>query len=166
MKKQLVASLFLICLPLLIASCVSTILQEKAPTFSKDVSFTEPDKNIFIKINRTVYPAWKNKITGNVISIVSDCKESSSAILTNLHLLITDSIENSKLTKQQQITFKKKPAVFYVTEGLLEGESIEVHSLSLKRKNCSYLSSLSGKPDSIASDQKAFDDFNESLVFE
>ena len=52
-----------------------------------------------MKINRAVYPAWKNSKTGNVISIVSDCNESNT--LTGLHTLITDSIEQAKLIKQR-----------------------------------------------------------------
>ena len=96
--------------------------------------------------------------------MVSDCNENNT--LTGLHSLITDSIEQAKLVKQQQITFKQRPALLYLTEGSLDGQSIEIQSISFKRKNCGYVSSLSGKPKSIELDQKAFDAFNESFSFE
>ncbi len=163
MKKQLLATFCIITLPFLMVSCVSTLLQEKAPTFSKEIHFKAPSHS-FVKINRGVYPAWKNSKTGNVISIVSDCSEAST--LAGLHLLITDSIEQSKLIKQQQISFQKKPALLYFSEGSLDGQPIEVRSLSFKSRNCGYVSSLAGRPNSLDLDQKPFDDFNESISFE
>lgn len=163
MKKQLLATFCIIASPFLMVSCISSLLQEKAPTFSKEIQFKQPE-NSFTKINKAVYPAWKNSKTGNVISVVSDCSENST--LTGLHSLITDSIEQAKLIQQQPIIFQQKPALLYLTEGSLDGQSIEIKSISFKRKNCGYVSSLSGKPKSIEIDQKTFDAFNESFSFE
>ena len=165
MKKQLAATLLIISLPILMVSCVSTILQEKAPTFSKEIQFKDP-QSTFKKVNSSVYPAWKNSKTGNVISLVSECDENYLGTLSGLHQLIIGSIEEPKTTKQESISFKQKPALLYVTEGQLDGQPIAIRSISFKRKNCGYVSSLSGRAASLAADQKSFDDFNESLSFE
>jgi hypothetical protein len=101
-----------------------------------------------------------------VISIVSDCNENGVASLSSLHLLITSSIEDVKMIKQEQLTFKDKPALLNVTEGLLDGQPIAIRSISFKRKDCGYVSSLSGKPSSLDADLAAFNSFNESFSFE
>lgn len=165
MKKQLAATILIIALPFLMVSCVSSILKEKAPTFSKDIQFKDPQSG-FSKVNLSVYPAWKNAKTGNVISLVSDCNENDPSSLAALHQLITASIENAKVTKQETLTFKEKPALLYMTEGQLDGQAIWVRSISFKRKDCGYVSSLSGKPSSLESDLSTFNSFNESFSFE
>ncbi len=165
MKKQLAATFILISTPFLFVSCVSSLLQEKAPTFSSEVAYTAPQTN-FKKINRSVFPAWKNSKTNNVISIVSDCNENSAITLAGLNQLILDSVEQAKLIKQQQIVFKNKPALLSFGEGALDGAAIEIRSMSFKRKNCGYVTSLSGKPNTLDQDQKYYDAFNESLTFE
>lgn len=165
MKKQLAATLFIIASPFLMVSCVSSLLKEKAPTFSKDIQFKDPQAG-FVKVNLSVYPAWKSSKTGNVISVISDCNENDVASLSSLHYLITSSIEEAKTTKQEPLTFKDKPALLYMTEGKLDGQDITIRSLSFKRKSCGYVSSLSGKPATIESDLNTFHSFNESFSFE
>lgn len=165
MKKQLAATFLIIALPFLTVSCVSSILKEKAPTFSKEIQFKDPQSG-FVKTNLSVYPAWKNSKSGNVISIISDCNENGTASLSSLHQLITSSVEESKIVNQEHLTFKEKPALLYVTEGQLDGQAIAIRSISFKRKDCGYVSSLSGKPASLASDLTTFNSFNESFSFE
>lgn len=164
MKKQLIATFIIMSFPFLIVSCVSSLLQEKAPTFSKSIQFTDP-KDPFYRLNKSIYPAWKNKNTGAVISIISDCTDQTQSLM-NLQQLILDSIEQPKIVKQEQITFQNKPANFVTATGQLEQNDIEVHSISFKRKGCGYVTSLSGKINSLQNDQKSFKDFNESFRFE
>lgn len=165
MKKQLAATFLIISLPILMVSCVSSILKEKAPTFSKEIRFKDPQSG-FTQINLSVYPAWKNSKTGNVISIISDCSENDVASLSSFHQLITGSIEEAKTLKQESLTFKDKPALLYLTEGKLDGQPIAIRSMSFKRKNCGYVSSLSGKPTTLEVDLSTFNSFNESFSFE
>ncbi len=165
MKKQLAATIFTIAFPILMVSCVSTILKEKEPTFSKQINYKDPQVN-FVKLNVSVYPTWKNSKTGNVISIVSDCSENFSGTLTSLQQLIAGSIEEAKIMKQESITLQGKPALLYLTEGQLDGQPIAVRSISFKRKACGYVSALSGRPTSLAADLKAYESFNESFSFE
>lgn len=168
MKKHFLILLFLTSSLIALTSCVSTLLQEKAPSFSKEITFTEPQNTnaSFKKIQKSIYPAWKNQVSGNVISIISDCNEINTLSFASMQQLFNDSIDQAKITKQVQIQFKNKPAHFMITSGQIDGQDIEIRSLTFKRKNCVYLSALSGKPQVIEQDQKSFDTFNENLIFE
>ncbi len=164
MKKQLAASFFLISFPIFLASCVSSLLKEAPPTFSKEIKVTAP-QDPFNKMGSEIYPAWRNKTTGNVISIISECNSESLPSLQVLHQSIEGSVESFKLIKEQKVTFKNKPALVRNSEGELDGEPIEIQSMSFKRKNCGYVSSLTGKKNNLEKDRKAFQHFNESLSF-
>jgi hypothetical protein len=167
MKKHFLILLSISSILISLSSCVSTLLQEKAPSFSKEITFTEPQNTnaSFKKIQKSIYPAWKNQVSGNVISIISDCNETTPLSFSNMQQLFNDSIDQAKITKQIQIQFKNKLAHFMITSGQIDGQDIEIRSLTFKRKNCVYLSALSGKPIVIEQDQKSFDNFNQNLIF-
>lgn len=164
MKKQLVASLIIVVFPLLLVSCVSSLLKEKAPTFSDEVKFKAPAAP-FVALQKSIYPSWKNKITGNVISIFSDCQPGNPTPLTELQRFIEDSIENSKLVSEATAPFDKKPALTRVLQGELENNPIQIKSIAFKRLNCGYVVSLSGKPDQVLKDEPSLDLFLKSLAF-
>ena len=162
--KQLLASLILILAPFLLVSCVSSLLKENAPTFSDEVRFTAP-KLPFIRLNKSVYPSWKNKQTGNVLSIFSDCQNGNSSSLSELQRIIEDSVENSKQVSENQIQYQNKPALQRTLSGEVENNTIQIKSMSFKRLNCGYVVSLSGKPEQLRLDNNAFDLFIKSLTF-
>lgn len=164
MKKHLALTTFIILAPFLLVSCVSSLLKEKAPTFSKDVEFDEP-KGPFHKLDKSVFPSWKNKESGNVISIFSDCQTESPKTLNDLQKYIEDSVENSKRTKETMAQFQNKPAMQVLVQGELESNPIEVQSISFIRSSCGYVVSLSGKPQQLKLDQVTFDRFLTSLKF-
>lgn len=163
MKKHLALTTFIILAPFLLVSCVSSLLKEKAPTFSKDVEFEDP-KGPFHKLDKSIFPSWKNKDSGNVISIFSDCQESPKT-LNELQKYIEDSVENSKRAKETLTQFQNKPALNILFQGELESNPIEVQSISFIRANCGYVVSLSGKPQQLKLDQVTFDHFLTSLKF-
>ena len=165
MKKQLVATVILIAIPFLFVSCVSSLLKEKAPTFSSEIKLTAP-KSPFMKTDTSVYPSWKNSVTGNVISIVSDCNDGSTSKLSVLHQLIEDSLEEVKVLKEETMALHNRPALLKVVSANLDGHPIEVQSVSFKRKSCGYLASLSGKSNTLIKDTTQFEQFLNGLVFE
>ncbi len=164
MKKQLVASLILITFPIFLVSCVSSLLKESPPTFSKDVKWSEP-ATPFEKMSTPVYPAWKSATTGNVISIVSDCGSSTGPGLLGLHQLIESSVEEFKLVKEQKLLFQNQASIVHYSEGELDGAPIEIQSMSFRRKQCGYLTTLSGKRNNLDGDRKIFQQFNDGLRF-
>ncbi len=165
MKNQLAASLVIILLmPLLLISCVSSLLKEKPPTFSEEVSYSNPSKPFYM-LKKSVYPSWKNKATGNVLSIFSDCQSGATSSLSELHRIIEDSLENSKRLSENQTVFQNKPALQRTVAGEVENSSIQIKSISFQRLSCGYVVSLSGKSDQLKLDENAFDLFIKSLTF-
>lgn len=164
MKKQLSAALFIILSPVLFVSCVSTFLKEKAPTFSTEVSYVSPIAP-FALLNKSVFPSWKNKKTGNVLSIVSDCQPENAVTLSELQRMIEDSVESPRLAKESFIAFQDRPALQRILHGELDQSPIEVRSTAFKRLNCGYVVSLSGRPDQVGLDQSSLELFLQSLKF-
>ncbi len=164
MMKHLLATLILISAPLLLVSCVSSLLKEKAPTFSNEVNYTAP-KSPFVRLTKSVYPSWKNKESGNVLSIFSDCQNGLTSSLSELQSIIEESVENSKRVSENFIQFQNKPALKRILNGELENNSIQIKSVSFKRLNCGYVVSLSGKPEQLQLDENTFELFIKSLTF-
>lgn len=165
MKKQLVATIIISSLPFLFISCVSTLLKDSPPTFSKEIKVKDPAKP-FSKTTTAVYPSWKSSKSGNVIAIVSDCDPNSSYSLNNLHLLVEEPLSNVKVLQEETFTMQNKPAVRRLVTAQLDDSQIEVESISFKRKSCSYVTSLSGKIDGLNADRAQFEQFNNGLSFE
>ncbi|MEK6627524.1 MAG: hypothetical protein AABY53_02770 [Bdellovibrionota bacterium] len=164
MKKQLAATLTIIIIPLFFVSCISSLLKDKAPSFSTEITLVAPPKP-FIKTDTSVFPSWKNNTTGNVISIVSDCNENSSYKLSNLHQLIENELDGINVIKEETTSLQKRPALIRVINAHLDGQPIEIQSLSFKRKSCGYVATLSGKINNLASDKSQFEKFVNSFGF-
>ena len=164
MKKQLAITFLVITSPLLYVSCVSSILKDAPPTFSSEVKLTAPAMP-FRPLKASVFPSWKSTKSGNVISIISDCEPNSSNTLSSLHHMVEDSLNAVSTIKEESVEFQNKPAVFKKINGELDGHAIEVQSISFKRKSCGYVSSLSGKKETLEQDKAFFEQFNTSLRF-
>lgn len=165
MKKQLVATFFIILVPFIFVSCVSTLLKEKAPTFSNEISFKNP-QSPFERQRTEVFPAWRNPQSGNVITIISDCQNAASSSLSSLHRLVENSLEKVAVNSEETIEFQGRPAISRAVQAELDGHRIELYSLSFKRVNCGYVSSLSGKPGSLDTDKKIYEQFLNGFSFE
>ena len=165
MKKQLVATLIVISTPFMFVSCVSSLLKDAPPTFSKEITLTPPPAP-FQKMNTSVYPSWKNAKSGNVISIISDCAQDSSFKLSSLHQIIESSLDNVKVVQEETISLKGRTAFSRAISAHLDGLQIEVQSVTFKRKSCGYVASLSGKQGNLSSDKAHFDEFISGFSFE
>ena len=165
MKIQLITTFIIITVPIIFVSCISSLLKDKAPTFSSEIKFTAPAQP-FVKTETSVYPSWKNSKTGNVIAIVSDCNDISSNKLSTLHQLIEDSLDNVKSIKEETIALQNRPALLRVISAQLDGLQIEVQSISFKRKSCAYVASLSGKLNTLETDRPQFEKFINGFSFE
>ncbi len=164
MKKQLVVAILISLSPIFIISCVSTMLQEKAPTFSSEVHFDSPAQP-FTLLNKSIFPSWKNKKTGNVLTILSDCQTGNTASLNELQRLIEDSVENPSRLTESYISFQDKPALQRLLRADVDGSPLEIKSIAFKRLSCGYIVSLSGKPEKINLDRPSLDAFLKSLTF-
>lgn len=164
MQKQLVATLIIIIVPFFFVSCVSSILKEKPPSFSTEISVQDPAPP-FVRMDTSVYPSWKNPQTGNVISIISDCSATSSYSISSLHQLIENSLRNVTTVHEEASSIQGSPALRKTVNGELDARPIEVRSVSFQKKSCSYVSSLSGKKDNLEADSSSYEQFLTNLSF-
>ncbi|MGZ3691890.1 MAG: hypothetical protein ACXVAX_10320 [Pseudobdellovibrio sp.] len=164
MKKLLVSTLLIGIFPVLLASCVSTLLKESPPTFSTEIKVTAPPTP-FVALKTSVFPSWKSSKSGNVISIVSECDPNLNSDLIGLHRIVEDSLTEVKVVKEENTTLQSKPAYYKNVTAELEGHPIEVETYSFKRKSCGYVTSLSGKSESLEQDKVTFEKFIQGLSF-
>ncbi|AGH96368.1 hypothetical protein [Pseudobdellovibrio exovorus] len=164
MQKQLVATILIVFMPFLFVSCVSSILKDKPPTFSSEITLKDPSSP-FTRTRTSVFPSWKSSQSGNVISIVSDCNENSPATLSSLHQLIESSLESPQIISEENITIQDRPSLLKVVNAQLDGYPIEVRSVSFRKKSCGYVSSLSGKKGTLEADRASFEQFLNNLSF-
>ncbi|MEQ1724093.1 MAG: hypothetical protein ABL930_13035 [Pseudobdellovibrio sp.] len=165
MKKQLVATLIIISIPFMFVSCVSSLLKDAPPTFSKEIKLNEPSSP-FQKMDTSVYPSWKSTKSGNVISIISDCTQDSAYKLSSLHQIIEGSLDNIIVLKEETVSLQGRPAFSRAINANLDGQQIEVQSISFKKKSCGYVASLSGKQGNLSSDKVQFEQFINGFSFE
>ena len=165
MKKQLVTTLLVCLFPILFTACVSSVLQGGPPTFSTEIKLLPPNAP-FVATKSSVFPSWRNPKSGNVISIISDCDPNSAYSLSGLHHMVEDALTEVKIDTETNVTFQDKPAVQKKLVAELDGQPIEIRSISFRRKSCGYVSTLSGKVGTLDQDQDAFTKFNSGLKFE
>lgn len=160
LKKIIISFLILIIVP----GCISSFFKEPAPTFSNDILYTDPTPH-YVRLNNSVYPAWKNTKNGTVISLISDCTENLYDIKT-IHTLINDSLDQFKVISEKMTQFENgHQSYFRRLKGQIDSKPVEVQVYSLQHKKCNYLASLSGDPQKISADLVTFQNFNKLISF-
>jgi hypothetical protein len=144
---------------LVISGCISNILKEKIPDFSEEITFVAPTH---FKEIKSAYPSWKNNDTQNVILIISNCDD-NKYMPNYASMIISDTIENSKVENSKVDNINLPKQVAKQIHGSIDGERVEVQTLSFQHKNCVYISALSGKPSSIAKDFEIWKTFLKSI---
>ena len=145
------------------SGCISNLLKEPAPTFSKAIILPELPVEFVLQKSST-YPSWKNKNTSNVILVISECSD-PNLNLKSAHSLITNALENEKIIEEKKTTFKKQQAYYRKVSGLVDGLEIDIVSTSFKYQDCIYISSLSGVRESILKDIESWTQFNQQIEF-
>lgn len=143
--------------------CISNILKEPAPTFSKDIILPALPEE-FVLQKTSAYPSWKSKKTSNVILVISECSD-PNLNLKSAHSLITNALENEKVIEEKKTTFKKTSAYYRKVSGMVDGLDIDIMSTSFKYKDCTYISSLSGVRESLNKDLDKWSAFNQQIEF-
>lgn len=148
---------------LLIPGCISSIFKEPKPTFSNEVVLPEFGSE-YNFLSGNVYPAWKNKNTGNVISIVSDCNEGSFT-LKSIHSLMSESLDHVKIVEEKKAELNSRSSYYKRLRGEIDGKPIEIQSYSVQNGQCTYVTALAGKPDKINHNQTDFQNFLQKIDF-
>lgn len=129
---------------LFFTSCVSSLLKEPAPKFTSDALLPEMGSN-YERNSESNFPAWKQKSSGVMISVFSDC-ENPDANLNEAHRLVSDSAENSKLHSESRETIGNKKVFLKKFTAEIEAQPIEIWTATFRNDSCVYISSLTGHP--------------------
>lgn len=143
--------------------CVSSLLKEPPPKFSKDAILPEPS-SAFERNTESSFPTWKHKATGVVMSVFSDC-ENPEASLNEAHRLLYDSVENSKLVNESRDSIGGKRIFLKSFSGEIEAQPIEIWTAAFRNESCVYVSSLSGHPKKPETLKSEWFQFIENIKF-
>lgn len=147
----------------LFTGCISTLFKEKIPDFSNALRVSDPTGN-FTQQYQGAHLAWKNPKSLNVIMITSDCGSNQTSLSTATQNLV-DSITDIKVIQETQQPFKNSKALRKSISGTIDENQIYADTLAFKYKDCTYLSSLSGKPENIDQDRTTWENFNQKIEF-
>lgn len=156
-------SLFILTLFFIVSGCISSLLKEAPPAFSNQISMDDPQGS-FERIKSVNYPSWKSSQTQNAIIIISSCDEAQSP-LTQAHQVITESIEDVKVEPLSIDHLKISKFIAKRIQGSIDGSPVQVLTTAFQYKNCTYVSALSGKPNSMTKDVEAWKIFLNSIEF-
>lgn len=144
------------------SGCISSILKEPAPTFSKEARLQSPPSP-FVKMKSASYPSWKSSKTQNVILILSNCD--SLYNVNNIHHAIAENVDNVKVESSQVDSLKFVRPVVKQIQGSIDNAPVTVKTVAFQHRNCTYLTALSGKPETLSSDLENWKNFINSIEF-
>lgn len=124
--------------------CVSSLLKEPPPKFSKDAILPEPNSD-YERNTDSNFPTWKHKSTGVVMSVFSDC-DNPETNLNDAHRLLSDSVENYKFESESRESIGSKRVFVKNFSGEIEAQPIDIWTAAFRNDHCVYVSSLSGHP--------------------
>lgn len=143
--------------------CISTLLKEKIPAFSEEITFIAP-LFPFEKIKSVSYPSWKNNNTQNVILIISNCDNTRYPI-TQAYQTLSESLEDVKVVALKLNNIKIPRFDSKQMHGAIDTAPVEIRTVSFEHHNCVFVSGLSGKPQSIDKDLENWKSFLNSIEF-
>ncbi len=158
-KKHPTVLLMPLIFGLVISGCISNILKEKIPDFSEEITFVAPTP---FKQIKSVYPSWKNNDTQNVILIISNCDD-NKYMPNYAYMIISETVENSRVENSKINNINLPKQVAKQIHGSIDGDAVEIQTVSFQHKNCVYISALSGRPNSIAKDFEVWKTFLKSI---
>ncbi|MFN3696879.1 MAG: hypothetical protein ACK4VO_05495 [Pseudobdellovibrio sp.] len=159
-SQKIFTSLLLL---LFIPGCISNLFKEPKPTFSTDILLPALPID-YQKLDDNVYPAWKHKDTGNVISVISDCN-AGHFTLKSIHSLMSDSLDSFKIAEEKNISIANHKSYYKKINGQIEDKIVEIQSYSLADKKCLFVVSLAGKPEKLSQNQVDFKNFIQKIEF-
>lgn len=148
---------------LLVPGCISNIFKEPKPTFSNEIILPELPES-FNRLKTPIYPSWKNKNTGNVITVISDCNEGLYN-LKSIHQLMIDSIDRPQIIDEKETQINQRLSYYKKIKGSVDEKTVVIESYSVQQNKCLYIFSLAGKPDGLSANKKDFLQFVEKMSF-
>jgi len=158
-SRQSLFYLILILVGSLLSSCVSVNLPSQGPERSKVYKFSDP-KSPFEVIQLTqVDRAWRNKSTGNAISILSDCKSGADMPLPAVSDSVLQPLESKEELSQSKLHYNGRAALQTEAKGQIDGVLSQVELVIFRKDNCLYILTYTGVAEKFALDKGVFKNF-------
>ena len=145
-------------------ACVSVDLKPKAPTKSKVYHFQEPSKTFKKMDSDQADQAWQNSKNGNTIAVLSECSETRDPTLTGIESETINALTNPEILHTEKIQFADRGALRTLVEGQVDGVSVKMEILTLKKNSCSYTLSYIGRSKTFDSDRAVFEQYLKGFV--
>lgn len=121
-----------------ISGCVSVNIGPKKPGRAENVRAVPPGAEFRAVSDTAADQAWQSSRTGNTISYLSECPETTMSLesLTNESLAV---LREREVLDQQTKFFNARGALETVATGTLDGIAMKMSAMVFKRNGCSYL---------------------------
>lgn len=145
-------------------ACVSVDLKPKAASKSKIYQFQEPSKQFKKTDSDQADVVWQNPKNGNTIAVLSECSETRDPSLSQLENETVNALTAPQILQTENIHFADRGGLRSLVEGQVDGVSVKMEILTLKKNSCSYTLSYIGRSQTFEQDQKTFDLFLKGIV--
>ncbi len=103
--------------------------------------------------------AWRNKTTGNSISVLSDCKGGLDISLSAVTDSVLQPLDSKEVLAQKKLTFNGRAALQTEAKGQIDGIESLVELLVFRKDDCLYILTYTGVTEKYPSDKNAFKSF-------
>lgn len=146
----------------IISGCISIGVAQK-PEAAKNLIFAAPSEPFFDHTSKTGDRVWISRKTGNSISYLSDCSANTDPSLELLESESLSGIENLEILESHFREFNHRKAKETLASGTLDGVTIKMNVISLKKNSCTYTLLFAGKKEHFDSEISFFNQFKESF---
>lgn len=134
-----------------ILGCVSVNLgPDNTAKRAVGVKVTDPTAPFSREARTDVDGAWKNGKTGNLISYLTDCQDSTDPSLDSIVQGAVMGLSDLKIESSDSPTIQGRESRHVIASGKVDGVPSKIDLLAFKRNHCIYILSYVGV-------QKAFD---------
>lgn len=160
--KYFTKPVFLFVLTFIQVSCVSVSIKAPETSKAKDFSYEAPASPFSGLKTSSADHAWQSSKTGNTFAILTECnsQDPSLEFLQNENL---NALSELQILSSKKTTHQSFPALETEAEGVVDGISLKVLLISIKKETCSYLLTFVGRQKLFQSDLPSFQKFRKGF---
>lgn len=143
--------------------CVSVNLSSKKVQKSKEFSFVDPTSPYEAVESAKADHIWVSKKTKNTITIFSECNSNQEVSLKYLALDTYKVFDSYETPDEKLIDYNEREALQSTVRGKMDGVSIKMDIVFLKKNECQYILSYFGNVKNFDQEQTIFNQFLEKF---
>lgn len=139
--------------------CINIPIGSKSVKKSDSISVVAPSQPYEKSNSKHIDQGWIHPKTGSTISYLSDCADSGEISLKQMEITALGALQNLKVMDSKELYFSDRKALRTKAQGDIDGVSIDVDLLVLKKNGCRYTFTLTGFPQTFTQMQNDFNQF-------